>query len=193
MSKNFKTIKIRDRLVEYTVEYRKVKYIRYELRHGKLKLILPKRCNDDVEEAIHKKDKWIYNKLVKYDEEKERLSNKTRNMNLVQRTLPELRQLVHNQIEDYEVFLNVKVNRVQFRDTVYKWGSCSSLGNVTFSKSLRFLPDRLVAYIVFHELAHIIVLAHNDKFYDIIRRKFPDYELCDEKLKEYHFLIENNF
>lgn len=193
MSKNTKTIKIKDKSVEYTVEYRKVKYIRYELRRGRLKLIMPKGCKDNIEEAIHKKDRWIYNKLVKYDEEKKRLSDKTRNMGLVQRSLPELRQLVYNQIEYYEKFLNVKVNRVQFRDTVYKWGSCSSLKNVTFSKNLRYLPDRLVAYIVYHELVHIIVLAHNDKFYDIIRREFPDYEKCDEKLKEYHFLIENDF
>ena len=104
----------------------------------------------------------------------------------------ELRGLFY-QIEYYEKFLNVKVNRVQFRDTVYKWGSCSSLRNVTFSKNLRYLPDRLVAYIVYHELVHIIVLAHNDKFYDIIRREFPDYEKCDGKLKEYHYLIEKDF
>lgn len=186
-------IKINDIELEYSVEYRKVKYIRYELKMGKLFLILPKNNNDNIEEIIHKKDNWIYKKIMEYNKEKEILSDKTREMNLIQRSLPELKDLVSIYIEKYEKILNVKVNRLQFRDTVYKWGSCSTLRNVTLSKNLRFLPDRLVEYIVYHELAHIIVLAHNDKFFEIIKREFPNYTLCDEKLKEYNFLIENKF
>lgn len=186
-------IKINDIEVEYSVEYRKVKYIRYELKRGKLLVILPKRTKINVEETIHKKDRWIYRKIVEYNEEKERLSDITRDMHLVQRTLPELRDLVSVYVEKYEKILNVKVNRLQFRDTVYKWGSCSNLGNVTLSKNLSFLPDRFVEYIVYHELAHIIVLNHSDKFFEIIKKEFPNYKICDEKLKEYHFLIENNF
>lgn len=182
-------IKIKDRLIEYTVEYRKVKYIRYELKHGKLLVIIPKRNTTDVEEIIHKKDNWIYKKLQIYDKETEKLNNKTKNMHLVQRTLPQLRQLVNIYVEKYEKLLNVQINRIQFRDTVYKWGSCSHLRNITLSKNLQYLPDELVAYIVYHELAHILVMAHNDRFFEIIKREFPNYEEYDEKLKEYHFLI----
>ena len=186
-------IKIKDIEVEYSVEYRKVKYIRYELRSGKLLVILPKRSKANVEEMIHKKDRWIYRKITEYNRENKRLSELTGNMHLVQRTLPELRDLVNIYVEKYEKILNVKVNRLQFRDTVYKWGSCSNLRNVTLSKNLSFLPDRLVEYIVYHELAHIIVLNHSDKFFEIIKREFPNYECCDEKLKQYNFLIEKNF
>ena len=185
------TIKIRDIELEYSVDYRKVKYTRYELKNGKLFLVLPKRSKDNIEEVIHKKDKWIYKKIIEYNREKEILSDKTRNMNLIQRSMPELKDLVNSYVDKYEKILNVKVNRLQFRDTLYKWGSFSSLRNVTLSKNLRFLPDRLVEYIVYHELAHIIVLAHNDKFFEIIEREFPNYSCCDEKLKEYNFLIEN--
>lgn len=186
-------IKINDIELEYSVDYRKVKYIRYELKSGKLILILPRGSKVNVEETIHKKDDWIYSKIMDYNKEKEHLSNITQNMHLVHRTLPELRELVNVYVEKYEKILNVKVNRLQFRDTVYKWGSCSSLANVTLSKNLSFLPDRLVEYIVYHELAHIIVLNHSDAFFEIIRREFPNYLVCDEKLKQYNFLIENNF
>lgn len=185
-------IKINDIEIEYSVEYRKVKYIRYELKKGRLLLILPKRSKVEIEDVIHKKDKWIYNKIKEYYNEKELLSNKTRDMQLLRRTLPELKDLVNIYVEKYEKILNVEVNRLQFRDTIYKWGSCSTLRNITLSKNLRFLPDRLVEYIVYHELVHIIVLAHNDKFFEIIKKEFPNYLLCDEKLKQYNFLIENN-
>lgn len=184
-------ILIKDIEVEYSFKYSKVKYIRYELKQGKLIVVLPKNYKKPIEEVIHKKDKWIYNKIVKHNEKIKNLSEKTKNMSVVQRSLAELKQLVFEYIEEYETFLNVKVNRVQFRDTVYKWGSCSSLRNVTFSKNLSYLPDKLVAYIVYHELAHLIVLAHNDEFFNIIKKKFPNYERCDEKLNQYQFLIDN--
>lgn len=185
-----KKIKIKDRQVEYTVEHRKVKYTRYEIKHGKLRVIIPKQSKTNVEEVIHEKDKWIYRKLVQHDKEIDELNRKTRDMHLEQRTLPELRQLVDNYIEEYEKLLNVKVNRLQYRDTVYKWGSCSIKRNITLSRNLRYLPDRLVAYIVYHELVHLIVLAHNNKFFEIIEKEFPNYEEHDEKLKQYQFLID---
>lgn len=185
------TIKIKDIELEYSVEYRKVKYTRYELKNGKLFLVVPKKSKVNIEETIHKKDKWIYRKIIEYNNEKKLLSDKTRDMDLIHRSMHELKDLVMEYVEKYEKILNVKVNRLQFRDTIYKWGSCSNLRNVTLSKNLRFIPDRLVEYIVYHELTHIIVLAHNDKFFEIIEKEFPNYKLCDEKLKEYNFLIEN--
>lgn len=184
-------IKIKDRLVEYSVEYRKVRYIRYELKHGKLRVIMPKRSKIDVEEVIHSKDKWIYRKLLEYDRQIDELHRKTRGITLEQRTMTELKQLVNIYIEKYEKLLNVKVNRLQYRDMVHKWGSCSIKRNITLSRNLRYLPDKLVAYLVYHELVHIIVLAHNDKFFEIMEKEFPDYRACDEKLKEYQFLIES--
>ena len=67
----YSKIKIKDITLEYHVEYRNVKYIRYELRDGILRLVLPKRANINVEEQIHKKDKWLYKKLKQYHEQLE--------------------------------------------------------------------------------------------------------------------------
>ena len=75
---------------------------------------------------------------------------------------------------------------------VNKWGSCSSLRNITLSVDLRFLPDRLVSYIVFHEMVHIIVMAHNDKFYEIIKKEFEDYKKYDEELEQFSYLLRKN-
>ena len=71
-----------------------------------------------------------------------------------------------------------------------KWGSCSSLGNVTLSKDLIYLPEDLIAYIIYHELAHLIILDHSDKFFNIIKKEFPDYKSYDSRLNEYWYLIK---
>lgn len=181
--------KIDDIEFEYTVEYRKVKYIRYQIRNGKVRIIIPKGAKVDVEKCINMKKKWLYKNLVTYKKKMEENEKKTRNMNLEYRTLNNLRILVNQYVEKYESQLNVKVNRLQFRDTIHKWGSCSSKKNITLSKNLRFVPEYLVAYIVFHEMVHLIILSHNNEFYKIIKTEFPDHERCDEKLSQYEFLI----
>ena len=181
--------KIEDIEFEYAVEYRKVKYIRYQIRNGKVRIIIPKGAKVDVEKCINMKKKWLYKNLATYKKKMEENEKKTRNMNLEYRTLNNLRILVNQYVEKYESQLNVKVNRLQFRDTIHKWGSCSSKKNITLSKNLRFVPEYLVAYIVFHEMVHLIILSHNNEFYKIIKTEFPDHERCDEKLSQYEFLI----
>ena len=41
-------------------------------------------------------------------------------------------------------------------------------------------------------MVHLIVLDHNDRFYDIMRRVYPDYDEYDEKLKLYEYEIFKN-
>lgn len=182
--------KIKDREIEYTVDYRKVKYIRYELRGGKLRLILPKRYDGNIEECIHKKEKWIYDKLVEYDEVNVKLEEQTRNIYLIQRTEKEFKNITNRFFEKYQNQLNVNVKRIQYRHMTTKWGSCSSLGNVTLSNDLIYLPEDLIAYIIYHELAHLIILDHSDKFFNIIKKEFPDYKSYDSRLNEYWYLIK---
>lgn len=188
-SRKYHKIRIKDLTLEYYVEYRNVKYTRYELREGKLRLIIPRKSRMNIEECIHRKDKWLYRKLKQYHENLEKNRKLTRGKKLENRSIYELKCLVQEYVEKFEEKLNVKVNRIQFRSMIHKWGSCSSLHNITLSRDLRFLPDKLVAYIVYHELAHIIIMAHNDEFYKIMMREFPDYKKYDEELEQYIYLI----
>ncbi len=185
-------VNIRDKTVEYTVVKRKVKYIRYEIqRDCSLKLVIPKRSKIDAEEYIHKKDDWIYKKITEHEKSLERTRNKITDEKLASRSYNQLRSIVEVFINTNKKKLGVKVGRVQFRDLKNKWGSCSSLGNITLSRSLVYMPDELVEYVVYHELAHLLVMAHDDRFYEVIERKYPDYKDWDEKLSLYEYLIAN--
>jgi hypothetical protein len=70
-----------------------------------------------------------------------------------------------------------------------KWGSCSSIGKISLNTWLQALPDDLVAYVVFHELAHLKVRNHGPAFKALIRAEFPDYRSLDKKLKLYGLKI----
>src|SRR4030067_894161 len=46
--------------------------------------------------------------------------------------------------------------------------------NLTINTLLKFLPEDLISYIVYHETAHNIERKHNETFWNLINRKHPD-------------------
>lgn len=181
--------KIKDRTLKFAVEYKKVKYIYYKLYRDRLRLVLPKNYKGTVNDALKMKEKYLYNRLVKNEEYMTKLDEECRDITLSNRTESQLRILCAGYVEKYSKQLKVHVNRLQYRDMTTKWGSCSIRSNITLSKLLAYLPDYLVAYVVYHELAHLIVLDHSDAFFEIIRKEFPDYKELDIQLERYNYLI----
>lgn len=180
---------INGKQIRFAVEYKNVKNIHYKLYEDRLHLVLPNNYKKTVNEALAMKEKWLYKQLIKNRKYMDRLDNECKDICLLNRTENQLRQLCAHYIEKYSKQLNVHVNRLQYRDTTRKWGSCSIRSNITLSKALAYLPENLVAYVVYHELTHLIVFDHNDAFFDIIRKEFPDYEEYDKQLERYNYLI----
>lgn len=61
-----------------------------------------------------------------------------------------------------------RVARVTVRDTKSRWGSCSSTGNLSFSWRLVLAPERVVDYVVAHEVAHLAEMNHGPRFWRIV-------------------------
>lgn len=51
-----------------------------------------------------------------------------------------------------------------------RWGSCSAQKNINLSLFLMLLPERLIDYVVLHELAHTVELNHGEKFWSLLDR-----------------------
>jgi hypothetical protein len=86
------------------------------------------------------------------------------------------RTLIEAMLVDYMARMQVKANKIQFRDMRRKWGSCSSKGTITLSTRLSWLDPEIVEYIVCHELAHLIQLDHSAAFWAIVEKYMPDYK-----------------
>lgn len=64
-----------------------------------------------------------------------------------------------------------------------KWGSCSSLGNVSFSEDSLSLPPRLRRYVIAHELAHLRAPNHGKLFKAVLSAHLPDWREAHEDLR----------
>lgn len=182
-------MRIKDKTLKYAVEYKKLKYIRYKLYRGKLLLKLPTRYDKTIKECILKKENWIYDNIIKWEEHEKDLKKLSKNKHLINRTSDEFKKICNYHLDKYQKKLGVKVNKVQYRNTTRKWGSCSSKRNITLSKNLQYLPDNLISYIVYHELCHLIEMSHNQKFFELIKKEYPDYKKEDEELNIYQYLL----
>jgi len=59
---------------------------------------------------------------------------------------------------------------VGLRDTVSRWGSCSSSGSLNFSWRLVMAPPFVLDYLAAHEVAHLEHLDHSPRFWTLTRR-----------------------
>ncbi len=73
---------------------------------------------------------------------------------------------------------------VQVRLQRTRWGSCSSVGNISLNAGLLFLDDAVVRYLLIHELCHLFSLNHSQRFWRAVARFEPDYRALDRRLTE---------
>jgi predicted metal-dependent hydrolase len=171
--------------IPYAVSHRNVKYPRLEFRTGKLLLILP--FGRKPGPILDKHKKWILKKMVFVEECLKHASDKR----LVERTEQEFRNLSHSLIRKALMEMGGRLNHIYFRMMRTKWASLSSKRNLTINRLMKYLPEPLLNYVIFHEVIHLKEKRHNNKFWEKISRRFNNYEDLEKELFVYWFSIQS--
>ena len=172
--------------IQYTLDYRNVKHPRLEFKTGTLLLILPKHYKSE-KQTLEKYQKWIQKKQLTINKALEEAKTKAINKT---RTEKELRTLVTQTAQNYQTELNTRINKIYFKKMKTKWASHSKNGNLTINTLLKYLPEKIIEYIIYHEITHSIERKHNEKFWTLISKKFKDYPTKEKDLLTYWFLIQ---
>lgn len=64
--------------------------------------------------------------------------------------------------------LGKRYGRISVRDTVSRWGSCSSDGNLSFNWRLILAPPEVLRYVVAHEVSHLRYMDHSPAFWETV-------------------------
>lgn len=83
----------------------------------------------------------------------------------------------------YAKIVGVKPRTTSIKPFKSRWGSCSAEGDVDFNWVVVMAPNRIVDYIVVHELCHLLHHDHSPKFWKEVERVMPDYKESKEWLK----------
>ncbi|HEY6762073.1 MAG TPA: SprT family zinc-dependent metalloprotease [Baekduia sp.] len=71
------------------------------------------------------------------------------------------------------------------RDQKTRWGSCSSKGGMSFNWRLLLAPEVVLEYVVRHEAAHLAVMDHSPRFWAVMERLMPGYQVPRRWLREH--------
>lgn len=89
--------------------------------------------------------------------------------NTVQRFLKQTAShYFHKRIPKYAKQMEVKYEKIQFREQKTRWGSCSSRGTLSLNWRLVHAPTEIIDYLIVHELAHIIHPNHSEAFWNTV-------------------------
>ena len=81
-------------------------------------------------------------------------------------------------VDMFKTRVGSEPRRVGIRDLEFRWGSCTSEGDLYFHWRVMLLPVELVHYLIQHELVHLREHDHSAAFYERLQRVVPD---CREK------------
>jgi predicted metal-dependent hydrolase len=89
----------------------------------------------------------------------------------------ELRKLAAPRIEFWMKRLGVKPNKWGIRSMKTKWGSCNPEKSIIWLNSeLAKKPERMLEYVIVHELAHLLSPKHDNRFMAIMNHEFPQWQ-----------------
>jgi predicted metal-dependent hydrolase len=83
------------------------------------------------------------------------------------------RELVSALAEEEADRLGVSYGRIRIGDQRTLWGSCSPSGTLSFNWRLVLAPLEVLDYVVVHELCHLHVPNHSERFWRLVERRRP--------------------
>ena len=176
------TIKISDKARKYHLEI--------DWQKG-LVVVVPKRWNPKfVQELLEDKRSWIDKHLQKIHREQQIDPQEVINEhNLSTR---QIKVNFQREADYWANLINVSYERIFIRTQKSKWGSCSSQGNLNFNLHLAYAPPGVREYVVIHELCHLREPNHSSRFWALVEKYCPDYQIPKRWLRVNGRILSNH-
>ncbi|MFZ4076713.1 MAG: M48 family metallopeptidase [Legionellaceae bacterium] len=87
-------------------------------------------------------------------------------------------------IQHWEKIIKVRVNSFCIRSMTTRWGSCNTLKKrITINLNLIHKPLPCLEYVIVHELIHLIIPNHSQRFYSLMEHFMPEWKIIKKQLE----------
>lgn len=164
-------IQINGEKIQYKIIKSKIKNLYIHIKNGEVIVKIPTRISKKkAKEFVEKKAKWI---LEKVKEQQKQIQKEEK---IEEQDIQRLAKIVEKQIKKYSEKLQIKPNKVRIRNINYAWGSCSSKKNITINSKLAKKEEKVIEYVVLHEMCHLIHMNHSKEFWKLVENNMPEYK-----------------
>lgn len=132
----------------------------FELLGNEKEIVVEKRRSNEINEDI-----FLAEHLVERTGLKDQLEKALRDF---------AREKFEEKASIYVEEIDGSFERIFVRDQKTRWGSCSSKNNLNFNWRLILGPEKVVDYVVVHELVHLEIKNHSEAFEKRVREIFPE-------------------
>jgi predicted metal-dependent hydrolase len=95
----------------------------------------------------------------------------------------ELKKAVPSLLAKWQPLIGVTVERFFVQKMKTKWGSCNARSkSIRLNTELTKKPPECLEYILVHEMTHLIVRRHDDRFTSLMDHCFPNWRLVRQTL-----------
>lgn len=94
------------------------------------------------------------------------------------------RRVFEERLRHYAAQLGVRWTRLSLSSATTRWGSASADGAIRLHWRLIHFALPTIDYVVAHELAHLRVMDHSPRFWDVVRSVIPDVERLRDGLRD---------
>ena len=161
--------------------------IRIEIRGAdEVLLVIPRRASRAAAHAfVQSRLKWIARKL---DEHRRREARR------IDIPVPDAsesalreraRSVARTLIAAESARMSVTTRGLRIADQRTLWGSCGHNGTISLNWRLVLAPPDVFRYVVIHELAHLTHRNHGPRFWQLVARYQPDFEVHRRWLREH--------
>ena len=143
---------------------------------------------NEIIKFVEEKQNWIKKHLVqmyfKAEENKKQKKEPALTNADIEKLCQKALSVIPDKVKYYAEIMGVTYGRITIRNQKTRWGSCSSKGNLNFNCLLMLMPDKVLDYVVVHELCHLKQMNHSKKFWKEVERYMPDYPNYKKWLNE---------